>query len=88
MTVAELSAIPDGMDFDTYVKLVDRRKKLWKKMSALSMEVKDCNYAMMALDDERGSDRWRKWQEKKEKFVRDLNAVNDEYDSITKTIAR
>ena len=82
MTIAEFVAIPKGMDLETYSKLLDKRKKLWRKMARLGDIMQECDDAMWALEEEKGSDRWRRWSERKEKAVKDLDEANEEFDAV------
>ena len=88
MTISELATIPKGMDLNTYSQLLDKRKKLWHRMSRLTDVVRDCNDAMWALDGEIGSDRWKRWSERKEKALKDLDKANEEFDAVNLMLRR
>lgn len=82
MTLAEALAIPKGMKFEEYGKLIEKKNKLQKTLRNLSIKIQDAEDGMDVLKDEVGSDRYNKHlqnkqkaETKREKALAELNAI-------------
>jgi len=67
MTIAEALAIPKGMKFEEYGKLIEEKKKLHTTIRNLSNKIQDEEYSLEVLSDEVGSERYNKHLQSKQK---------------------
>ena len=67
MTLAEALAIPKGMDFQEYEKLLKEKKKLVKQINKASEDIYSENDSLEVLAGEKGSDRYNRRLEAKMK---------------------
>jgi len=82
MTLAEALAIPVGMDYEEYGKLLRKRKRLAGRIRNLNNAIQDAEDALDVLDDERGSERWQKWVLRKAQFEQDLEAAEAAWEAL------
>ncbi len=67
MTMAEALAIPRGMAFEEYEKLLADKKKLEKQIAKASADIDFENDSLEVLSDEAGSERYAKHLQAKQK---------------------
>ena len=67
MTIAEALNIPKGMDFEEYEKLLKDKQKLEKQIAKASMEIDFEVDSLEVLEDEKGSERYNKHLQNKQK---------------------
>jgi hypothetical protein len=67
MTMTELLAMPNGMRFEEYEKLLDEKQKLEKKIRRASNTIFDEEESLEVLADEVGSERYNKHLVNKQK---------------------
>ena len=67
MTISEALAIPKGMKFEDYGKLLEEQKKLQNSIRKLSDKIQDEEYSLEVLAEEYGSERYNKHLQIKQK---------------------
>lgn len=67
LTFAEFLAIPKGMDFKEYDKLLNDKRKLEKRITKLSEDIDSEEDSLEILTDEIGSERYNRHLESKQK---------------------
>lgn len=67
LTFTEFLAIPKGMDFKEYEKLLDNKRKLEKRITKLSEDIDSEEDSLEILTDEIGSERYNRHLENKQK---------------------
>ena len=64
MTLDEFFNIPKGMSMEEWEKELKRQKRQDRKKRKLSDQIQECEDALEVLEDEKGSDRWVKWNDR------------------------
>jgi cell division septum initiation protein DivIVA len=67
MTITEALNIPVGMTFDEYEKLLKEKQKLEKQIAKASTDIDFENDSLEVLADEKGSERYNKHLQSKQK---------------------
>lgn len=67
MTITEALNIPVGMTFDEYEKLLKEKQKLEKQIAKASNDIDFENDCLEVLADEKGSERYNKHLQNKQK---------------------
>ena len=61
MTLQEFMACPRDIPMEDWEKAIEARHKKERKIRRLYEKVQECEDALEVLADEKGSDRWNKW---------------------------
>lgn len=84
LTFAEFLAIPKGMNFEEYEKLLDNKRKLERQITKASNDIFSEDDSLEILADEVGSERYnrhlankRKAEEKRERAKEKLRLINE-----------
>ncbi len=84
LTFAEFLAIPIGMDFKEYEKLLNDKRKLEKQITKISNDIYSEEDSLEILADEKGSERYnrhlankRKAEIKREKVQNKLKLIKE-----------
>lgn len=64
MTLEQFMACPRDMSIEEWDAKLKRMQKLERKMSRLADKIQECEDALDVLSDEKGSERWHKWDNK------------------------
>ncbi len=69
MTLEEFMAIPKGMTIEDWDKELKRQKRLDSQFRRISDRICECEDALEVLADEKGSDRWNRWNTEREQLL-------------------
>lgn len=86
MTLSEALAIPKGMKFEEYEKLLKDKQKLEKQITKASAEIDFEIDSLEVLADEAGSDRYNKHLEAKKKAESKQEKAKQKLAEITERI--
>lgn len=88
MTIVEALAIPKGMTFEEYGKLLEEKKKLEAKCRRLSNKIFDEEDSLEVLADEVGSELYNKHFQSKRKAEVKREKLQAELSEIMKKLRR
>lgn len=69
VTLSEFLAIPSGMSIEEWDKELKRQKRVDNKIRRISDRIFECDDALEVLADEKGSDRWNRWNTEREQLI-------------------
>lgn len=75
MTLEEALSCPKGMSFEEYAKSLAKIKRDQKRLSKLIDQRYELEDALDVLEDEAGSDRWKRKKDELEKVMADIEKV-------------
>lgn len=64
MTLQELMAWPSGMTLEEYQKHLASERRRVRRINKIADQIQECEDALFVLEDERGSERWNRWNDK------------------------
>ena len=86
LTLAEFLAIPIGMDFKEYEKLLNDKRKLERQITKISNDIYGEEDSLDVLADEIGSERYNKHLENKRKAEAKRERVQKKLEFINKRL--